>query len=30
VLELLRAELDGALALCGCSSVHDVSADLVG
>jgi 4-hydroxymandelate oxidase len=29
VLELLRAELDGALALCGCSSVHDVSADLV-
>jgi 4-hydroxymandelate oxidase len=29
VLELLRAELDGTLALCGCSSISDISADLV-
>ena len=29
VLELLRAELDTALALCGCTSPADVSPDLV-
>jgi 4-hydroxymandelate oxidase len=29
VLELMRAELDGALALCGCPTIHDVSADLI-
>ncbi len=29
VLELLRAELDSALALCGCSSVREVSRELV-
>jgi 4-hydroxymandelate oxidase len=29
VLELLRAEVDLAMALCGCPSVDDISADLV-
>jgi 4-hydroxymandelate oxidase len=29
VLELLRAEVDLAMALCGCPSVDDISRDLV-
>jgi 4-hydroxymandelate oxidase len=29
VLELIRAELDSALALCGCGSLHDLRRDLV-
>jgi len=29
VLELLRAELDGAMALCGCRSLEDLGRDLV-
>ncbi len=30
VLELLRAELDGAMALCGCPSIADIGRDLLG
>jgi isopentenyl diphosphate isomerase/L-lactate dehydrogenase-like FMN-dependent dehydrogenase len=29
VLELLRAEVDLAMALCGCRTVGDISRDLV-
>ena len=29
VLELLRSELDRAVTLCGCSSVHDLTRDLL-
>jgi len=30
VLELLRAEIDLAMALCGCPTVSDITRDLVG
>jgi isopentenyl diphosphate isomerase/L-lactate dehydrogenase-like FMN-dependent dehydrogenase len=29
VLEMLRAELDSAMALCGCSSVDEIGRDLL-